>query len=147
MGMNKKNTQNGLTLVEVLAVLVLSAVVMTLAISIILSGQRTTTKTITETAEVNDLRMGLRIIGKDVRSAAKINIENNLLRLEVAGSEVTYEVQDSTLLQNNVPLVYNVTDMMLGIQDRTLTIQVSSNTIKDLDATYYLREGVTLTYE
>lgn len=146
--MNKYMNTKGLTLVEVLAVLVLLSLVFLLIISTQLFGQRefsTQTERISNEENLQDL---IKDMTREVRKIndnanIQVNEQNSVLTI----GNISYSLNNSRLMKNNTLMAEDIESFNVGFNDAkdTLHIEIKSDgsqrTVEDIKTSIFLREG------
>lgn len=94
-----KNTR-GMTLIEILAVTVITSIIAVLVFSIIHLSVTQQVKQTRETASLNDVTYALKVVTKDIRRSKNADIIDKKLELEFPdGSVVTYSLEGTQLIK------------------------------------------------
>lgn len=146
--MTKQADNNGFTLVEVLAVLVLLSLVFLLIASTQLFGQREFTTQSQKISNEESVQFLIKDITREIR---KVD-DNSKIKIESKGSvltigKVVYSLQKSELKKNGSLLVDDISEFHAEFypSNDTLLIKIgrngSSRTKDSIQTSIYLREG------
>jgi prepilin-type N-terminal cleavage/methylation domain-containing protein len=134
--------QKGVTLIELLAAIALLSIVLLLANSIHLFGQKQMTDQTTEIQNQANVRLAMDIITKQVRKASTIYVDNyGVLTLDTD----IYKLDNNNLTKNNQPLVTNLQKFDLQYDGNKIKVTIAdlpnSNTPQTtLSTTIYIRK-------
>ncbi|RNF41273.1 prepilin-type N-terminal cleavage/methylation domain-containing protein [Planococcus salinus] len=141
-------SEKGITLVELLAALVISSIIVVLAMNIFSTGQNQYNSQNIKVEQLNDVRYALKVITKEIRQADKVEIEDPHLKLGT-DSSVIFTFEDGEILHNGVPLLLGIQEFPFEKDEkdnRILIIKVKSSEQKgkmqQLQTEIYIREGV-----
>jgi Tfp pilus assembly protein PilW len=134
--------EKGLTIVELLAALTLLSCILLLTGSILLFGQKQMTNQSTEIQNQSNLRLALSVITKEIRKAASVTVNNNVLTLN--DSDVYKLDSNNNLTKNNLPIISNLQQFMIQMTGDQITITLAdlpSNNLPQttLSTTIYVR--------
>jgi len=122
--------QRGLTLVEVLAVLVIFSIISILLMSILGSSTSTHQKQLTKNKELQNTSIVLKLITKDFRKSVKFDEATYTFTTIVDGSETeqTYVLSDDKITRNGETIATDIEEFELSNQESssTLTIRIKS---------------------
>ncbi|PRY83229.1 type II secretion system protein [Alkalibacterium olivapovliticus] len=135
-----KKSEEGFTLVELLASIALLSVVILLVGSVHIFGQSQFINQTESASQSNDLRYSLSMISRDVRSAEVVTVEGATLRAD----DITYTFSNSTLTRNSEILSNRVGRFVPEMLPDGVHITISStdnrqNQSKEYETTIYFR--------
>jgi prepilin-type N-terminal cleavage/methylation domain-containing protein len=142
MRLIQKN-EKGVTLIELLVGLALFSMVLLLANSVHLFGQKQVNHQTNEIQNQSNVRLAINIITKEIRKASTVSVTNNILTLN--GSDI-YKLENSVLKKNNDPLITDIQTFTINkTADDKIIMSIAntpSNNIPqtNLSATIYLRK-------
>jgi len=151
VGLNTKNNEKGVTLIELLAALSLLSIILLLASSVHLLGIKQSSS---QTAEINNqsnVRLAINIITREIRKASTVsfvNIDDSDItndQLKINGVDV-YKLGNKNITKNADPLINNIQTFTLKIvKDDMYTITIAnipSNNLPQttLSSTIYIRK-------
>ncbi|AGK55095.1 PilW family protein [Bacillus sp. 1NLA3E] len=141
VGFIKKN-EKGITLIELLAALALVSMVILLASSVQLFGQKQVNNQTNEIQNQSNVRLALNIVTKEIRKASNVSVTNNVLTIN---NTDIYKLENNILKKNNEPLISNIQSFTITKTEDKVTITItntpSNNQPKTtLSATIYLRK-------
>lgn len=135
-----KKSEEGFTLVELLASIALLSVVILLVGSVHIFGQSQFINQTESASQSNDLRYSLSVISRDVRSAEVVTVEGATL----SADDITYTLANSTLRRNGEVLSTRVSDFTPesipdGVHITILSTVNRQNQSKEYETTIYFR--------
>lgn len=146
----KKHVRNekGITLVEILAVLVIGGIVMALIISISSNGGNQYNSQTINSEELNDVRYAAKVVTKEIRLAERIGWDGTNLTIGT-DSPLKLSKNSETILKDGRPLITTIKITELSLADRKLNISMSSinrdsKKTKTIKTEIYIREGVII---
>lgn len=117
----KKN--HGVSLVEVLAVIIILSIVGVLLFSIISSGQKQYSNQSTINQELTGISYALKVITKEIRqNPGKIGIDSTLNELKI--NDVTYQLEGTSLMRDRVIFVSNIEEFIVNKTTDTVKIKI-----------------------
>jgi Tfp pilus assembly protein PilW len=139
---NQKGVTLVVTLVELLAAIALLSIVLLLANSIHLFGQKQMTDQSTEIQNQSNVRLAMNIITKQIRKASTINVDNNgalLLDTDI------YKLDNNNLTKNNQPFITNLQEFDLQYDGSKIKVTIADLPITNtpqttLSTTIYIRK-------
>lgn len=141
VGYIKKN-EKGITLIELLVALSLVSMVILLASSVQLFGQKQVNNQTNEIQNQSNVRLALNIITKEIRKASNVSVTNNVLTIN--NSDI-YKLENNILKKNSQPLITNIQSFTITKTDDKVTIIITNTPSNNhpqttLSATIYLRK-------
>jgi Tfp pilus assembly protein PilW len=115
------NKSNGLTLVEVLAVLVLLSLVTLLIFSVLTFGQKNFSTQQGQVQKQQDLTYVTKLITKEVRQATSVKTENGTLVIDAN----TYTLKENSIYKNNSELIAGIQAFVYSINGSKLTLTIT----------------------
>lgn len=114
----------GLTLVEILAVLILLSIIITLSMSIFITGKNTVDRQSTKANMQDSVTLAMKDITKQVRSVApeEVSSDDNIIEI----GDRTYRLFDNRILKDNVLLVENIDELIVLKEGNLITIRITS---------------------
>ncbi|MDN7227020.1 prepilin-type N-terminal cleavage/methylation domain-containing protein [Planococcus sp. N064] len=149
--MNKQlRNEKGITLVELLAVLVIGGIVMVLIMGIFSNGQKQYSSQTAKAEQLNDVRYVAKVITKEIRKADKVKSINNVLELG-KDSPIIFKQENNKILKNGITLMSKVSIFSVNRvtpNNRNLKITIVSTDAngkkQDIKTEIYIRDGVTI---
>ncbi|MCQ6278274.1 competence type IV pilus minor pilin ComGF [Bacillus sp. EB600] len=114
-------TEQGVTLVEVLAAAALLSIILLLASSVYLFGQKQVTTQTTEIQNQENVSLALDIITKEIRKASTVSVTNNILTIN---NTDVYQLVNNTINKNNQPLITNIQQFNIQMTNKQITITI-----------------------
>src|SRR5690625_2182136 len=104
--------EDGLSLVELLAVLAISSIIILFISTVHIFIQNQYNSQSTEVKELTDITIAMRAITKDIRSANKIEKSENPKEITIVLDEgpISYIFENETLKRNGAPYIYELED-------------------------------------
>lgn len=134
--------QKGVTLIELLAAITLLSIVLLLANSIHLFGQKEMTDQTAEIQNQSNVRLAMNLITKQIRKASSINVDsNNVLTLD---SDI-YKLDNNSLTKNGQPFITNLQKFDIQYDGSKITVTIAdlpstNNPQTTLSTTIYIRK-------
>lgn len=140
-----EKNEHGFTLIEVLSTLALLSLIILLASSVNLFGQK---QVINQTKEIQNqanVRLALNIITKEIRSVSpqNITVSNNILTIETKKNTTNvYKLENSTLKKNGQAMISDIQKFDLSTTSDSITISITAQTTppENLTTTIYYRK-------
>lgn len=136
-------SEKGVTLIELLAALALLSLILLLASSLHLFGQKQTKNQTVEIQSQSNVTLAMNVITKEIRSAQNVSALNNVLTItKIDNSKDDYKLENFTLKKNSQPLISDIKEFTLVPSTDNITITISSNSTPQttLKATIYFRK-------
>lgn len=135
--------QKGVTLIELLAAIALLSVVLLVANSIHLFGQKQMSDQTAEIQSQSNVRLAMDIITKRIRKASTISVDNNGV-LTLDNTDV-YKLDNNNLTQNSQPIINNLQKFNIQYDGSKITVTIAdlpnTNTPQTtLSTTIYIRK-------
>lgn len=115
------HNSRGLTLVEVLAVLVLLSLVTLLIFSVLSFGQKNYSTQQGQVQKQQDLTYVTKLITKEVRQAKSVKIENGHLVIDTN----IYKFKENSIFKNNSELVSGIQTFNYSLNGMKLTLTIT----------------------
>ncbi|MGJ7920538.1 prepilin-type N-terminal cleavage/methylation domain-containing protein [Neobacillus sp. LXY-4] len=137
-----KKNEKGLTLLELLITLALVSMVLLMATSVHLFGQKQMNSQSNEVQNQSNVRLALNIVTKEIRKASSVSVANNVLTIN--GTDV-YKLENNILKKNNQTLISNIQQFTITKTDEKLTVKIANTPSNNhpqttLSTTIYLRK-------
>ena len=137
------NNERGLTLVELLAVLVIGAIILLLINNVHMFGQNQYNKQSKQAEQIYNVTYAAKVITNEIRKAEKIIVNEKVDTLTITISNLS-----KVFNQQNLPGISSFKVYFKGIDSRKLKIEIEStdqNSKKErIDTEIYVREGVSI---
>lgn len=143
-------SNKGVTLIELLAVLAILSIVILLAGSVQLFGQKQTKQQTDEIQNQSEVRLALNMITKDIRSAksgpsnVNVTIPNTELQINTMNdTTIVYKFDgNKTLLKDSQPFISNIKEFVINKDIEKVSITLTSNDIRpiSLSSTIFFRK-------
>lgn len=136
--------EDGLSLVELLAVLAISSIIILFISTIHIFIQNQYNSQSTEVKELTDVTVAMRAITKDIRSTEGIiNSENpQEIRLDIRDETISYLFENETLKKNGVPYIYELEDFeVIQDDDSKIRLKIVSKSGKKVETEIVIRKG------
>lgn len=124
-----KQNERGLTLIEILAVIVILAIISTILINILFSASKQNVAQTNEAIQTNNAAYVLKQVTKDLRKTHEVTTNNNdYIFINSSNTlSVQYSYSNRTLYRNNAPIAMNIDDFLLEPMGETITISFRFN--------------------
>jgi prepilin-type N-terminal cleavage/methylation domain-containing protein len=123
---NLRKTEQGLTLIEVLAVLVIGSIIILLIWSALQFGQKNYKIQSEKTEELFDVTYAMKVITKEIRKAESVKIDSKktLTLNKGTSSEIIFKEENNLILKNGIPLA-NGNIEFIGLTAKKIRILIS----------------------
>ncbi|WP_227394951.1 type II secretion system protein [Jeotgalibacillus aurantiacus] len=141
------NNEKGLTLVELLAVLVITSSVIVLVISIVINTGNSASSQQQESLSIRSMTTALNSITTDVRRFPEnVTIQSDELAISADGETImySYDAGNSVLLKNGTAFARGVTDFTVVLNGDTLEVTIIDQAAKEWQTQIVLRKGADL---
>ncbi|MDQ0430533.1 prepilin-type N-terminal cleavage/methylation domain-containing protein [Planomicrobium stackebrandtii] len=139
--------QRGITLVELLAVIVIGGIVMVLILSIFSNGNKTYQNQTARSEQITDMRYIAKVVTKEIRMTDKVSIVNGDLVLG-SNEKLVFSLDNGQIKKDEEVIASNIAVLAFHFIDRTLLIEIESkegnSNSQKLSTEIYLREGVII---
>lgn len=142
------DNKRGVTLIELLAVLVISSIIVVLIMNIFSTGQKQYKGQTIKSEQLNDVRYAAKVITKEIRKAEKLIWDGTTL--SVGTVEPLKIKNDSNEIRKNGKLfISNIKVSKMSLIDHSLkltieSINTKSNKQQSLEIEIFIREGVII---
>lgn len=137
--------QQGMTLIETLAVVVISAIILFSATTILTKSTSEHTKQVTNTEQLTEVRFVLKQITKDMRMSTKIEkSDSNYIFLSKDTSIIanySFNETTNTITRNNIDLASNIQAFNIEIKSPKILITVKTLNEKEIHTELLFRSG------
>lgn len=139
--------EKGVTLVEILAVLVISSLIIVLIFSVFSTGRKQYDFQTDKAEQLDDVRLAAKVITKEIRQAEVLRWDGTTLILgETAPVQLT--TGSSQLMKNGKVLFAGIRITEIELTGRNVLISVESQgqngKAQRIDTEIYIREGVRI---
>jgi prepilin-type N-terminal cleavage/methylation domain-containing protein len=117
----------GLTLVELLAVIVLLSIILIIVSSIHLMGVKEYNVQSQVIKNQDNVRLAMSMLTKDVRSASTVSVTNNQLTLATDSGTTIYSQGQSALNKNGNPVVKGISQFIVVQNGNKVTLTLVSS--------------------
>lgn len=136
------NTEKGLTLVELLAVIVIASIVMMLVYSVLLTSTKQYNNQFEKNKQLTDISYAFKMITKDIRKTEKPQIVSNS---EIDLNGINYSKSGNTITRNGVLIARSIERFYVVEEDGKWIIEIKSSDRQGIEKTekteIYLRKG------
>jgi len=130
--------EKGITLVELLAVFVISGIVVLLIIGIHIYTQKQFQTQSDQALKLTDVTIAMKEITKDIRSKDIDYWDEDDQKLKFE-DEKYYQLIDETLFKNGSPYIYDIEVFHVEIVEDEVTIEIESESGQQLETTLVVR--------
>jgi prepilin-type N-terminal cleavage/methylation domain-containing protein len=121
------NNERGLTLIELLAVLVIGSLILILISNIHIFGHKQNKEQSQKAASLYDVSYAAKVITKEIRKAEKVKVKNDILTLNPdKPNQVIFKESNGSIFMNESPIVMDITRFIVKRKE-------GSNKIIELD--------------
>lgn len=135
--------ESGLSLVELLATIVIAAILVSFIMSIFIFMQKKSDSQKDEVSGLSDITIALKSITKDIRYADDVEIGDSTLTIKQPDKTVEYHLNSTehVLVKDNTNYIYDVQQFTAEMKESTVFISMTSKSGKTLDTEIVLRGG------
>lgn len=144
----KKANERGLTLVEILAALAISSLLMLLIFSTVVFIQNQYKDQSSDSMQLNDLTYIAKVMTKDARKANRITIGEDSITFTLSNSDANYKYNHvkKTIEKNGKTLASNIEGFVVEVPEDSnpiekVNIQIIGPTNKKIETVIAIREG------
>lgn len=134
--------EKGLTLIEVMAYITISSIILTLTFSIMSNSNAEHEEQYKNTQELAQNSYVMKQITSDVRESINLNSSSNLVTMQKKNSITTtysYDPSTFTLFRNNQPIANNLKSFLINANSNSVSIRLTNLRDEQLNTTIYLR--------
>jgi|SRR5690625_187098 len=133
--------EDGLTLVELLAVLAIGSIILFFISTIHIFIQNQYNSQSKEVNELNDITIAMRAITKDIRTADVIQTseDSKEITITIDGEETTYQFENNNLKRNGVPYIYDLENFEAAFNASKIQLKIVSVTGKMAETEIVMR--------
>lgn len=142
--MNKLfNNEDGVSLVELLATLVIGTFIMVFIISIHIFIQNQYKSQSAEVKQLTDITIAAKAITKDIRSANEILVSGDLKEITLIFKDetITYKFEKEQLRKNDVTYIYDLKNFEVEMKGSKISLEIKSKSGKKIETEILVREG------
>ncbi len=134
-------SEDGLSLVELLAVLAIGSIIILFISTIHIFIQNQYNSQSTEVKGLTDITIAMRAITKDIRSANEVEISEDFKQLiiTIEGEATTYHFENNMLKKNGVPYIYDLEDFETIYNDSKIKLKLISLSGKKAETEIVMR--------
>ncbi|MGE7918452.1 PulJ/GspJ family protein [Viridibacillus sp. NPDC093762] len=136
---NIANNEKGITLVETLAVIVISALVATLIFNVQLSSSKQYDKQLNKNQQLNEVSYVLKVLTKEMRKTTDISSINDGIKIK--NDEYKFEVNTNSIIKNQEPFATNIGEFMVEYKDNSWNIKIKNLDGKTVETKIVVRSG------
>lgn len=137
--MKNNSNQDGLTLIEILAVMVLLSIITSSIFGLLISGNKNFERQSDNNSQLNELTFVLKQVTKDVRQSSTVQISSNILALD--STTYLYNVNTQSLERNGQVLSTSIKQFQVLQNNNQLFIEITGIFGKTVQTTVVLRSG------
>lgn len=137
--MKNNSNQDGLTLIEILAVMVLLSIITSSIFGLLISGNKNFERQSDNNSQLNELTFVLKQVTKDVRQSSTVQISSNILTLD--STTYLYNVNTQSLERNGQVLSTSIKQFQVLQNNNQLFIEITGIFGKTVQTTVVLRSG------
>jgi prepilin-type N-terminal cleavage/methylation domain-containing protein len=130
---NYINNERGLTLIELLAVLVIGSIILILISNIHIFGHKQNKEQSQKATSLYDVSYASKVITKEIRKAEKGKVKNNILTLNPdKPNQVIFKESNGSILMNGNPIVKDITKFIVKrkeVSNKIIELDIESQGI------------------
>lgn len=133
------NNEKGVSLVEILAAIVITAIVITLIFNVQLSSSKQYDKQLNKNQQLNEVSYVLKVITKEMRKSTDISSINDGIKIK--NDEYKFEVNTNSIIKNQEPFATNIGEFMVEYKDNSWNIKIKNLDGKTVETKIVVRSG------
>lgn len=133
------NNEKGVSLVEILAAIVITAIVITLIFNVQLSSSKQYDKQLNKNQQLNEVSYVLKVITKEMRKTTDISSINDGIKIK--NDEYKFEVNTNSIIKNQKPFATNIGEFMVEYKDNSWNIKIKNLDGKTVETKIVVRSG------
>lgn len=137
--------EQGLTLIELLAVLAIGSLIMISLVSVQIFVQKQYDRQSTKINELTDITIAAKAITKEIRSAGEVKPvdQTNEIILILENDEISYRLEDNILKKNDAAYIHKVKQFNLELnqEESKVILKIAGESGQFLETEIVLREG------
>ena len=142
-------SEKGITLVEVLAVIIIGSIIMLLIFNVHLFSQKQYKSQSEKSRHLYDVTYAAKVITKEIRKAEKVTVKDNMLTLTLNESnETIFEWGNNAIVKNGNPFILEISKFEVERDVQKLVIAIESikqnGENESIETAIYVREGVII---
>lgn len=143
----KNHNESGLTLVEVLAVTIVTSLILLAIYSIIIQSTNTYKSQTSTNKELNDAAYALKVMTKELRknpnAITVYSMTELIINKDDANKEIrfVFDEEQKAIIKNDVIFSRDIKEFKSRQDGRVITIKITSLNNKTFSTEIYLREG------
>ncbi|KOO52330.1 prepilin-type N-terminal cleavage/methylation domain-containing protein [Viridibacillus arvi] len=131
--------EKGVTLVEILATIVITAIVATLIFNVQLSSSKQYDKQLNKNQQLNEVSYVLKVITKEMRKTTDISSINTGIKIK--NDEYKFDVNTNSIIKNHEPFATNIGEFMVEYKDNSWNIKIKNLDGKTVETKIVVRSG------
>ncbi|MGG0663666.1 type II secretion system protein [Viridibacillus arvi] len=131
--------EKGVTLVEILATIVITAIVATLIFNVQLSSSKQYDKQLKKNQQLNEVSYVLKVITKEMRKTTDISSINTGIKIK--NDEYKFDVNTNSIIKNHEPFATNIGEFMVEYKDNSWNIKIKNLDGKTVETKIVVRSG------
>ncbi|MGE7836802.1 PulJ/GspJ family protein [Viridibacillus arvi] len=131
--------EKGVTLVEILAAIVITAIVCTLIFNVQLSSSKQYDKQLNKNQQLNEVSYVLKVITKEMRKTTDISSINTGIKIK--NDEYKFDVNTNSIIKNHEPFATNIGEFMVEYKDNSWNIKIKNLDGKTVETKIVVRSG------
>ncbi|OMC87278.1 hypothetical protein BK128_07525 [Viridibacillus sp. FSL H7-0596] len=136
---NIANNEKGITLVETLAVIVITALVATLIFNVQLSSSKQYDKQLNKNQQLHEVSYVLKVITKEMRKTTDIvSIKDGI---KIKNEEYRFEKSTNGITKNSVPFATNIEEFLVEYKENSWNIKITNLDGKTVETNIVVRSG------
>lgn len=140
--------EKGLTLVEVLAVIIIGSIIMLLIFNVHLFSQKQYKSQSEKSRHLYDVTYAAKVITKEIRKAEKVTVKDNMLTLTLNLNEAVFELKSNSIVKDGNPFILEISKFEVDSDGQKITLAIESivknGKNESVKTEIYTREGVII---
>ncbi|MGE7771655.1 type II secretion system protein [Viridibacillus arvi] len=139
--MNTTNNEKGITLVETLAVIVITALIAILIFKLQLTSSEQYKRQVNQNQQLNEISYVLKVITKEMRKTTDINSTEDGIGIKIKNAEYKFDENTKTINKNDEPFAINIKEFKVTYEENGWVIIIENLEEKIVTTKIVVRGG------
>lgn len=132
-------SQQGLSLVELIAALAIMSFISVIIYSVLISGEKQYNSQSQDNQELSDIAYALKVLTKEIRKSENVQVVDN--SLIISGVTYAYSPDSKTILKNGTPYLQNIEAFTVSKDNTVVSIAITGAQQKSVSTKIVVRSG------
>lgn len=135
----KFTSQQGLSLVELIAVIAITSFIAIIIYSVLLSGEKQYNTQSSDNQELSDIAYTLKVLTKEIRKSSDVEVTGNTL--VISGVTYAYSPDTKSILKDGVTSFRDIEGFSVSKNEDVITITITGKQNKTVSTKIVVRSG------